>query len=63
MAVQRVSSRAVGIVGALAVMVLVLAYVGVQYIIEEGYGLVYEIAYVLLLLIALTIAVDRLLVR
>ena len=63
MAVQTISSRTAGMAGALFVAFLILAYVGVQYILEQAWGLVFEIAYLLVLLIVFAIIADRLFVR
>lgn len=63
MAVQNISSRTAGMAGALAVAFLVLAYVGVRYILEQAWGLVFEVAYILALLIVFAFVADRLFVR
>ncbi|WP_148263649.1 hypothetical protein [Halopiger xanaduensis] len=63
MAVQRLSSRTVGMAGVLSLAFLVLAYAGVQYILEQGWGLVFEVAYLLALLIGFAIVADRLFVQ
>ena len=63
MAVQNISSRTAGMAGALFVAFLIVAYAGVQYILEQGWGLVFEVAYVLALLIVFAIIADRLFIR
>lgn len=63
MAVRNISSRTVGTGGALAVAFLVLAFGGVWYILAQSWGLIFELTYLLMLLIAFTIIVDRLFVR
>lgn len=63
MAVQNLSSRTVGTVGALFFAFLVLAYVGVQFILEQAWGLIFEVAYLLFLLIIFAIITDYLFVR
>ncbi|AEH38392.1 hypothetical protein Halxa_3786 [Halopiger xanaduensis SH-6] len=49
--------------GVLSLAFLVLAYAGVQYILEQGWGLVFEVAYLLALLIGFAIVADRLFVQ
>lgn len=63
MAVQTISSRTAGMAGALSVAFLILAYGGVRYILEQGWGLVFEVAYLLILLIGFAIVADRLFIR
>jgi uncharacterized membrane protein len=63
MAVQNLSSRTAGIVGALFLAFLVFAYMGVQFILEQAWGLVFEVAYLLFLLIIFAIITDYLFVR
>lgn len=63
MAVRELSSRTVGKAGAVLVAFVALAYFGVQYMLTQGWGLVFEVAYVLLLLIVLAIVADRLFIR
>lgn len=63
MAVQNIEPRTAGMAGGLFVAFLALAYVGVQYILEQAWGLVFELAYVLALMIVFAIIADRLFIR
>ncbi|SDK55735.1 hypothetical protein [Natronorubrum texcoconense] len=63
MAVQTIESRTVGTAGALAVGFLLLAAAGVWFILTQGWGLIFEITYLLVLVIALSLIVDRLFIR
>lgn len=63
MAVRNIATRTVGVGGSLVVAFLVLAAVGVWYILAQGWGLIFELTYLLILSIAFAIAADRLFVR
>lgn len=63
MAIGNVSSRTVGVGGALALAFGLLASGGMWYIHSQRWGLIFEIAYLLILLIALAIVGDRAFVR
>lgn len=63
MAVQNLSSRTAGIAGGLLTAFVALAAIGVWYIYEQAWGLVFELAYVLGVLIVFLIVADQLLVR
>lgn len=63
MAVTNGSSRTAGIAGGFLVAFLLLAYLGVQYILSQAWGLVFEVTYVLILLIVFAILADRVFIR
>ncbi len=49
--------------GAMLIAFVALAYFGVQYMLTQGWGLVFEVAYILVLLIVFAIVADRLFIR
>ncbi|NGM69997.1 hypothetical protein G6M89_13425 [Natronolimnobius sp. AArcel1] len=63
MAVRNLSSQTTSIAGGLLAGFIVLAAIGVWFIYQQAWGLVFELAYVLGLLIVFLIAADQLLVR
>lgn len=63
MEVREDTYQRIGIFGVVLIGLLVGAYGGLSYIYGEGYGLIYEVSYAILLLIVLAIAFDRLFVR
>ncbi|MFC6906607.1 hypothetical protein [Halalkalicoccus tibetensis] len=63
MTVRQLSSRMVGKMGAMLIAFVALAYFGVQYMLTQGWGLVFEVAYILVLLIVFAIVADRLFIR
>ncbi|MCW8173091.1 hypothetical protein [Natrialba swarupiae] len=63
MVVGTVSSRTIGISSALGIGFVTLASLGIYYIYTQAWGLVFELAYVIVLLIVFAIVADRLLIR
>ncbi|OVE84878.1 hypothetical protein [Natronolimnobius baerhuensis] len=63
MAVQNLSSQKTGIAGGLLVAFVALAAIGIWYIYEQAWGLVFELAYILGLLIVFLIIADQLFIR
>ncbi|WP_137288436.1 hypothetical protein [Natronorubrum halophilum] len=63
MAVGNISSRTAGVGVGLVVAFLALAFVGIRYILTQSWGLIFELAYLLILLIVFGIVADRLFIR
>ncbi|AGB38904.1 hypothetical protein [Natronococcus occultus] len=63
MAVAKSLSRTGSIAGIVVVSFVALAYFGVQYILAQGWGLIFEVTYLLVLLIVFAIVSDRLFIR
>ena len=53
----------IGLFSAIMIVFLALAAAGVWFIYQEGWGLMYEITYVVFLLIGLAVLLDKLFVR
>ncbi|WP_121740872.1 hypothetical protein [Natronorubrum halophilum] len=63
MAVGNISSRTAGVGVGLVVAFLALAFVGIRYILTQSWGLIFELTYLLILLIVFGIVADRLFIR